>query len=239
MTCKRYWREGVVLAERGEPDPHRDTCSDCRREHAARAELVRALPMVGAGAASDPQWQARVWQQIARETVRPVRTRAWRYWWSFAGPMVAACAALMLWFVLRHPGEMLPADHSEARARELPARELPDGLPHIEIFAGPITMRSRSARVGDRVRITALPNEDIRVYRADRLILRCTAEMPSSACTGSAQGIVVETAFSAAGEYQLVVIKTAAVAPVETLSRDLAAVIDADSGYDLTSVSIR
>ena len=28
MTCERYWRDGVVLVERGLDDPHRDGCGD-------------------------------------------------------------------------------------------------------------------------------------------------------------------------------------------------------------------
>jgi hypothetical protein len=251
MTCKRYWREGVVLAERNEPDPHRDTCIDCRREHEARDQLVRALPTVGAearaAAAGDSQWQARVWQQIAHEAVRPVRTPAWRFWISLAGPLVAACAAAVLWWMLRSPGPndddrtalALSEGHRALRC-ETPCETLHTGeLSKVEIFAGPVTMRSSSARVGDRVRITARPGDDIRVYRADRLVLRCTEATISSACSRTPQDLVVETTFTAAGDYQLAVIKTAKVAPVGTLSRDLAAVIDAESQYDLTSVSIR
>jgi hypothetical protein len=254
MTCKRYWREGVVLAERNEPDPHRDTCIDCIREHAARDQMVRALPMVSAEAAveatGDSHWQARVWQQIAQETVRPVRT-PWRLWVSLTAPLVAACAAAMLWWVLRTsgPNEDGTTIAVRDRVRALQCKtpcdpELSFGLlkersPKIEIFAGPVTMRASSARVGDRLRITARLGDDIRVYRADRLVVQCTAALASSSCTVSSQGIVVETSFTVAGEYQLAVIKNASVAPAGTLSSDLAAVIDAESEYELTSLSIR
>ena len=70
MSCEHYWREGILLAERDEPDPHRETCVVCRREHQLRAELVRALPLVGAMAAGDPAWKARVWRRITELSVR-------------------------------------------------------------------------------------------------------------------------------------------------------------------------
>lgn len=70
MTCTRYWRDGIVLVERDQPDPHREACEDCRREHAARYELVRALPMIGGAPRCDTDWQARVWQQITRDSDR-------------------------------------------------------------------------------------------------------------------------------------------------------------------------
>jgi hypothetical protein len=63
-SCDRYWRAGVLLAERGEPDPHRDHCAACREAHAARDELVAALSLVAATANGEPGWQARVWSRI-------------------------------------------------------------------------------------------------------------------------------------------------------------------------------
>jgi len=44
---------GILLVECGDPDPHRDTCVVCRREHKAREELIRELPLVGGTTATD------------------------------------------------------------------------------------------------------------------------------------------------------------------------------------------
>jgi hypothetical protein len=71
MTCQRYWQDGIVRAERGEHDPHRDRCDDCRRAHRLRDQIVRALPVIGATRAADPDWQARVWSRIAGERLPP------------------------------------------------------------------------------------------------------------------------------------------------------------------------
>ena len=70
MRCEHYWREGILLVERGEPDPHRETCAVCRREHEIRAELVGAFPLVGPRSVGDPAWEARVWRRITRQWIR-------------------------------------------------------------------------------------------------------------------------------------------------------------------------
>jgi hypothetical protein len=67
-SCDRYWRAGVLLVERGEPDPHRDQCAACREAHAARDELVAVLSLVAATATGEPGWQARVWSGIEQLT---------------------------------------------------------------------------------------------------------------------------------------------------------------------------
>jgi hypothetical protein len=71
MTCEHYWQDGIERAERGEHDSHRERCDDCRRAHRLRDQIVRALVVIGATRAVDPDWQARVWHQIARERVPP------------------------------------------------------------------------------------------------------------------------------------------------------------------------
>ena len=66
MSCEHYWRDGVLLVERGEPDPHRETCIECRRAHEAREQLVRALPGVFGSAAGDADCQMRGCSRNAR-----------------------------------------------------------------------------------------------------------------------------------------------------------------------------
>lgn len=75
MTCLRYWDEGVALLERGEPDPHRDGCADCQREHAARERILRALPLIASGP-GDPGWEAEVWRRLAVTARRASRGRS-------------------------------------------------------------------------------------------------------------------------------------------------------------------
>lgn len=219
MTCERYWREGITLVERGEPDPHRPSCEDCRRAHAARNELVYALPLIGHQADGDPRWQDRVWRRIDREASRSVLPRC------VMGAFAAACATTLFWFLWDRPA---------------PGGEVAvEGLPRIEIISGPVAMRSTSARVGDRVRISAESDDDIRVYRAEQLMLRCSARQASTGCVRTAHGLVSETTLETAGEYQLVVIKSGTVEPAGTLATDLAAIVAVHGEYQLTDLSIR
>jgi hypothetical protein len=235
MTCQRYWREGIVLFERGEPDLHRDGCADCRRQHTARQQLVRALPLVGAVPDDGSDWQARVWRQIAQDSMAPARWAGIRRWsWSVGGALAAACAVLV-WLAIPPQAELsIPAGNDQVAYLESA-----DTLPRIEIISGPVAKRSTSARVGDRVRISARLRDDIRVYRADRLVMRCTAAAPAADCRRDAQGIVAETALATAGEYQLVVIKSPRIEPAGSLATDLAAVVAAGDFYDLKELSIR
>jgi len=228
MSCKHYWRDGIVLVEHGEPDPHREGCVDCRRAHTARHELVRAIAMADPAPRGDSDWQARVWQEIAGERVMQKPPQPSRWWWSLA-PALALCAALVLWL----------RPHELARPGSTVRSSSADCMPCIEIISGPVVKRSTSARVGDRVRISARRGDDIRVYRADQLVMRCTAKAPSADCVTADQSIVAETAFTTAGEYQLVVIKGMVIEPVGSLSADLAPVIEAGGDPQLTDLSIR
>jgi hypothetical protein len=231
MSCRRYWREGIVLVERGEPDPHRETCVDCRRAHAARHELVRAIPMSNAPPRGESDWQARVWQQIAVEGKRQPQTPSKsRWWWSLA-PVFAACVVLLVGYRTRQrePDEFADLQPLFQKYRS----------PRIEIISGPVVKRSTSARVGDRVRISARAGDDIRLYRAERLVMRCTAKAPSAECTRTDHGIVAETAFDTPGDYQLVVIEGMVIEPVGSLGADLAPVIKAGGDPQLTDLSIR
>ena len=219
MSCEHYWQDGILRVERGEPDPHRETCAECRRAHAMREQLVRALPGVGTTATGDPDWQLRVWSRIAREEA----SRARRSYW-IGGGLVAAAAAVIVCVWLVHPGDSLVA----RKAR-----------PQIEFLSGKLAMRSTSARVGDRVRISVDRDQEVRVYRAERLVLRCPARATSPGCACDGQGLIAEAELATAGEYQLVVILAATVEPVGTLDRDLAAVVSAGGDYKVTELSVR
>src|SRR6185295_17366245 len=100
-------------------------------------------------------------------------------------------------------------------------------------------MRSTSPRVGDRVRIAVKPTDEVRIYRAAGLVLRCPASSAADGCVSDAHGMVAEALIAAPGEYQLVVITSATAEPVGTLERDLAAIIAAGGEYQITELSVR
>jgi hypothetical protein len=220
MKCQHYWRDGILRVERGEADPHRDTCADCRRAHEEREALIRALPQAAAMSTADPAWNARVRSPIAGDEA----SRARRSTWLGAG-VVAACAAMLLLPVLY--------------CGDAPISIVAGERPRIEIVTGPLAMRSTSARVGDRVRVSVPVGHEVRVYRAERLVLRCPARAAAPGCTPDLLGLVAEAELAMAGEYQVVLIFAATADPAGSLDRDLAAVIDAGGDYRLTDLSVR
>ncbi|HEX8110995.1 MAG TPA: hypothetical protein VF516_24860 [Kofleriaceae bacterium] len=228
MACERYWREGILLDERGEHDPHRETCDDCRRAHRERELLIRALPEVGAASSGDPDWQNHVWRRIARaETSRARRS----YWLGGALAAAGVLAAIGL-YLTRDP---YPDDRIAGEV----ARSDDPRQPKIDIVSSQTPARSRSARVGDRVRISVRPGCEVRIYRADRLVLRCPAWQTSPGCMPDAAGLVADAVLTTAGDYQLVTITSATVDPAGALDRDLAAVVDAGGDYTLNELSVR
>lgn len=216
MSCEHYWRDGILLVERGEPDPHRETCVVCRREHKAREELIRALPLAGGTTAGDLNWEAGVWSRIAR--LEPPRTRRW---WYLGGGVAVACAVVLLWWTLGRR-----AEPDETR-------------PHIEVVPGEVAMRSTSPRAGDRVRIGVKPSEEVRVYRGDQLVLRCPARSTGGGCSSDARGMVAEARLAVVGDYQLVVITSATAEPVGRLDRDLDGIVSAGGDYQITELLVR
>src|SRR4051812_39713979 len=169
-TCERYWQVGVLLDERGEHDPHRETCDDCRRAHREREVLIRALPEVGAASAGDPDWQRHVWQRIAHEET----SRARRSYW-LGGALAAAgvLAAIALYLVRDgHPGWIA---EGPAPPTERPTDRIDPRRPRVDVVRSQEPHRGHQAQVGDRVRISVGPGCEVRVYRADHLVLRCPA----------------------------------------------------------------
>jgi len=232
MTCERYWQAGILLDERGEHDPHRETCEDCRRAHRERELLIRALPEVGAASAGDPDWQNRVWQRIAHEET----SRARRSYWLGGALAAAGVLAAILLYLVRdaHPGWIAGgAERPTDRPSFDPRRAV------VEIVRSEQPLRGHPGQVGERVRISVGPGCEVRVYRADHLVLRCPAWQTSPGCRPSAAGLVAEAPLTTAGEYQLVAITSVRVDPAGVLDRDLAAVVDAGGDYWLDELSVR
>ena len=208
MSCERYWRDGVLLVEQGRPDPHRENCQDCRREHESRAELVLAFQLVGAGG-GDPRWQARVWRQIAQREVP-----ASRIWVAWVSAFAAACVLVL--FVstqglLRRDDRSVP-DH--------------DTRPRFDIVPSGVAMRSASGGIGDRVRIWVGLDQEARIYRAEKLLLRCTGATAAvtAGCKRDAGGLRAELLLELPGAYQLVIAPAEPGAIAGSLDADLGAI---------------
>jgi hypothetical protein len=237
MSCERYWREGIVLVERGLDDPHRDGCEACTRAHASRQELIEALPLIGASHTGDPHWQAKVWQRIDGGRARtPWR---WRWRWQLAGALTVACA-VVLWIGLGRvrPGEVRPWIDGPPRVAS---------LAQIEIISGGVPMRSRTgdadiddAHVDDRLRVTVGESSDVWIYRDGRPVLRCRARQVSDGCAPAAHGMIVEMVLSIPGTYQMIV-TAAPVAwpPRGRLDEDRGALERAGASYREKTVQVR
>jgi hypothetical protein len=220
MTCERYWRDGIVLVERGVADPHRDGCADCTLAHASRQELIDALPLIGADYPGDPDWQAKVWRRIDEQR-RPAAVR-WR--WQLAGALAAACA-FVLWLGIgrQRPGEARPWK---------------------QIVPGDVAMRSDSVVVGDRLRIAVNQTSDVWIYRAGQLVLRCQARRASDGCTPDPGGMIAEVVLSAPVEYVAIAFDASIVdglpmTPVGSLDEDHAQLESRDVRYKEFPVPVR
>lgn len=236
MMCDRYWRDGIVLVERGLDDPHRDGCMDCTRAHAARRELVEALPLIGADHTGDPHWQAKVWRRIDGERVRA----PWRWSWQLAGGFAVALV-VALWIGLGRPADVRPT---------LPAVAIqtsPDGPKSMTDYAiiapgSAVAMRSSSAdeaHVDDTLRVTVGKTSDVWIYRDGRLELQCRAGQVSAGCAPNAHGMVVELVLSRPVVYQVIVVEAPLAPPGSTLDEAHAALKTADIHYDEHPVRVR
>jgi hypothetical protein len=216
MSCERYWREGIVLVERGLDDPHRDGCEDCTRAHASRQELIEALPLIGADYTGASHWQAKVWQRIKGERARA----PWRWRWQLAGALAMACV-VVLWIGL---GRTRPGDVR----------------PRIETIERGGPKRSPAAHVDDLLQVTVGETSDVWIYRAGRLVLQCRARQVSDRCVPDDHGMVVEMVLAIPGEYQ-VIITAASVAlpPRGGLDEDRAALESAGASYERHKLFVR
>ena len=214
MTCDRYWRDGIVLVERGQGDPHRDGCADCTRAHASRQELVEALPLIGAGHTGDPHWQASVWRRIdAGRAQTP-----WRWRWPFAGALVVACI-VALWIGLRYRSGLVDRGDGTLRAARAD--------PRFETIRDPgaVAMRSGTtdANVDDHLLVTVGKGSEVWIYRAGRLVLRCRAQERSDACAPNSDGMIVTLVLSTPGTYVAIAIEGPVSEPPSGLDKDRAA----------------
>lgn len=211
MRCSLYWREGIVLVERGLDDPHRASCADCTRAHASRQELIEALPLIGASYTGDPHWQAKVWRRIDGGDAH----RAWRWRWPLAGALTVACV-MALWIGL--------------------GRTRPDDVrPRREIVAGAEAKRSEPelefADRNDHLRVTVGESSEVWIYRGEDLMLRCRAREVSDRCAPDSHGMIVEMVLSSSGEYQVIVVDAPVAMPRGLLDKDLAALESARTKY--------
>lgn len=208
MICERYWRDGIVLVERGLDDPHRDGCTDCARAHASRQELIDALPLIGADVTGDPFWQAKVWHVIDGRSARS--PRRWR--WQLAGAL-AAVSVIALWFGL-----------DRARPRELQAR--------VEVVETGPTKRGGNPHVGDHLQVFAGETSDVWIYRDGRLVLQCRAHQISDGCVRAPEGMVVDWVLKIPGEYRVIItLAPFPLPPSGKLDDDVAALVLAGVPY--------
>ena len=244
MRCEHYWRDGILLVERGRSDPHRDDCLECRREHEARASLVRALQQVGAGG-GDPRWQARVWKQIEQERARASARPRWVPW---ASAFAVACVLVVIvqaggLFHREREGDgagiaiaaappvvnVAPAEHRRTLRADT---------------AG--SKRLMPASIGDHAQAWAAPDQEVRIYRNEVLLARCAAGVPvSSACVHGGFGVVVDRILELPGKYQLVFAPVGFLAaPADgvgaaSLDHDLAELTAHGVGYDQRTILVR
>lgn len=215
MTCERYWRDGIVLVEHGADDPHRDGCDDCVRAHASRQELIEALAMIGDDVPEDPYWQAKVWERIEGSRARP----PWRWRWQLAGALAAA-AVLVLWLGV--------------------GRDRPEQVrPSVMIIKSDVLIRSAASNASDRlfahvkdlIHVDAGGGAEIRIYRANRVVLQCRPQQVPDGCVRDRHRTTVDLPLSIPGAYDVIVID--APFPLESgqLDEDVGALESAAASY--------
>jgi hypothetical protein len=220
-ACAHFETRGVVLAELGEADVHVDDCGDCRQLRDRHRTLALALAAIGDERRAPEGWQAQVWARIDRDDAQRRQRRSLRL--AAAGTAVAIAAALVLFVRTGAPA---------------------DRAPRIEIVAGATAMRSTSARVGDRIRVSVGDGMAVWLYRDDRsLVARCDASLPTGLapgprCVAGKDGLALESELAAPGRYQVVVLPRSAPPPSGNLDRDVAAAAGQGLGFRLTEVDV-
>lgn len=224
MTCERYWRDGILLVERGLTDPHRTSCADCTRAHAARAELVDALPLISDGHTGDPAWQAAVWRRIDGVPGRAPSPRRWH--WQLAGGLAFALV-LALWLGVGR-------DQSGVE-------QVADVRPWHKIIAQGPEKRSSpsSAHIGDVLQVTAGPRAEVWVFRDEQLVLRCRAGQALLGCTPDAVGLIAEVLLERRVTYQAFVVEAPAKPPPDGLDAAQASLVASDARYTVYVVPVR
>ena len=100
-------------------------------------------------------------------------------------------------------------------------------------------MRTTSAHVGDRLRVTVGETSEVWIYRAERLVLRCAARQVSDSCTPDPHGMIVEVVLSTVGVYRVIVVETPPAPPHGGLDEDRAALEAAGADYVEHPVMVR
>lgn len=228
MMCDRYWREGILLVERGLPDPHREGCADCQRAHASRDELIDALPLIGEGYTGDPRWQSNVWERIDG---KPARALKWL--WPVSGAFAVACLLLLLLSVGLVGGDRPGPREENAQDSLVPHEVLAivKVVPREDAMrskAGNVNDRLQTARVDDRLRVSTRLTSEVWIYYAGRLISRCGPHISADRCTTDATQRMVDIQLSLLGGYEVFVLEDAVVMPSGQFHEDRAALERAD-----------
>lgn len=200
-NCERFEQEALVLLEESQSlDSHFEECTDCQEAMAMYRELTNALVDVGSSHEPHPQWQARVWAEIARRHESQPRL-GWRVWLVPLGVAAALLMVLVLPGLLQQstdPGTQIAGGVETAQA------------PGLRVAIEPVgsVYRSVGAAIGDRLRLEATTGDarhaELRVYRdADELVLRCSTEAPCQQADGK---LTAEIDFPEPGTYQTVLL---------------------------------
>jgi hypothetical protein len=134
--------------------------------------------------------------------------------------------------------------------------EMKKDAPHfgITMSAGAVTRRSASqddkalpnnvkryANQGDSFTITARPEQEIRVYRDDKLILRCPT--PNAACASDEASNAAKAVLDTPGNYAIVLIAPPKGQTIPSLAGnfdvDLSKVVDVGGTYEVTEIEVR
>jgi hypothetical protein len=214
--CNRFEREGLLALEQGRPlDPHFDACPACRETRAAYERLGTVIAIADDDLEPRPDWQARVWAEVARRDASQRRP-----WWS---------------------GWLVPAGAVAALALVLAARWLtPVAVPGLTVTVRPGHGFRRGAAVhpGDRLDLLAVTggadHAELRVYRDDsKIVLRCDEEAP---CRRRGRRLEAPLMLPSIGSYQTVLLTSdSAIVPPTGLGldADAAAALDAGVRVDL------
>jgi hypothetical protein len=234
MSCDHYWKKGILLLERGEHDPHLASCLDCAREHRAREDMIRALPLVGTGG-GDPMWQERVWSRIAMQRAEDARSRIT---WQWGGGLVVAAAALALW--------------TQVKPRQSESSIVASDRPRYKLTTAVVVRSAEEpadpAEIGKLLEVWGTAREEVRVYLGERLLLRCASGLsaPHSSCVTDEAGVAAKLLLTSPGEYRII---TFAVKPGDgatfaaqlpgKMSLDLNAILESKKSYKLDELPVR
>jgi hypothetical protein len=214
--CNRFEREGLLALEQDRPlDRHFDACPACREARTAYERLGTAIATAADGLEPRPDWQARVWAEVARRGASKRRP-----WWS---------------------GWLVPAGAVAALALVLAARWLtPAAAPGltVAVLPGDSVRRGATAQPGDRLDLRAVTggagHAELRVYRDDsEIVLRCAEEAPCRRRGGRLEASLV---LPSIGSFQAVLLTSdSAIVPPTGLGldADAAAALDAGVRFEL------